>query len=69
MATVRRIFNYTSQETADLIEEVMLERKRGYGACYNYLIERWLLMGISKEGTAEQKKRADKILKERFNYF
>ena len=44
----------------------MAERKRGYGICYNYMIERWLLMGIVRDGDDEQKKKAREILLERF---
>ena len=66
MGATRRIYNYTTKETEELIEGVLAERKSGYGICYNYMIERWLLMGIARDGDDEQKEKAREILMKRF---
>ena len=66
MAATRRIYNYTSIESEKLIEGVLADRKKGYGICYNYMIERWLLMGIARDGDDEQKEKALEILRTRF---
>lgn len=63
----RKIFKYSTPEIQTLVEECMNKKKMEYGTPNGYLIERWILMGVEKEGTPEQSKKAREIIKEKYN--
>ncbi len=67
MASRKKIFAYTSEESRDVIEGSLSQFKNERGVLNAFMIEKWLLQGIASEPDCKFKERAERIINERYH--
>ena len=63
----KKIFTFTTEKSEEIINGCLMKLKKEYGIMNTFMIEKWLLMGIEKEGPEQYKKMASEYLKERYS--